>query len=117
MNNKIIFLVFLLLTIPIFTVNAEENDDIQVFGLELEKLLNFISGILSTVLFLFAGIAYKRTRRTRLRYVSAAFLLFAIKSFLISSEMFFGDFSLIDPVASLLDFGILLSFFVGIFRE
>ena len=97
---------------------AENADDLEIFGLELEKLLNLGSGLLATCLFIFTAIAYRRTKRKRLMYVSLAFLLFATKGFLMSTELFFGDWaSWIDPVASFLDFAILFSFFFGVLKK
>lgn len=90
------------------------QDDITVFGLELEKLLNLLSGLLSSALFVLTVIAYRRSGNRRLLFVSLAFLLFAVKGFLTGSELFFDEWPLVDPVASALDFAILLSFFAGI---
>lgn len=106
---------FLLLGLPF--VIAEENTDIFVGNFELEKLLNLGSGILAFILFLLTFFAYKRSSNKRLLYVSVAFLLFSLKGILVSLEMFFGDWSWVDPVASIFDFAILLSFFFGILRK
>jgi len=102
-----------------FTVSAqEENDDLEIFGLEAEKLLNFGSALLAAALFGLTLVAYNRSGRQRLLFVSAAFLLFAFKGFLMSTELFFGDWAAwIDPVASFFDFAILLSFFFGIIKK
>lgn len=120
-NKKSFFFVIIalmLVQISMLVLAQEEGDDLEVFGIEAEELLNLGSGLLATVLFILTLIAYKRTNRKRLLYVSAAFLLFALKGFLMSTELFFGDWSsVIDPIASLLDFAILLSFFFGIIRK
>ena len=102
-----------------FTVSAqEENDDLEIFGLEAEKLLNFGSALLAAALFGLTLVAYNRSGRQRLLFVSAAFLLFAFKGFLMATELFFGDWAAwIDPVASFFDFAILLSFFFGIIKK
>ena len=120
MKNKILF--FIMLAVMLVQLSpfafAENGDDLEIFGLELEKLLNLGSGLLATCLFIFTIIAYRRTKRKRLMYVSLAFLLFAAKGFLMSTELFFGDLvTWIDPVASFLDFAILFSFFFGILRK
>lgn len=120
MKNKILF--FLISVVMLVQLSsyafAENMDDFEIFGLELEKLLNLGSGLLATGLFIFTIMAYRRTKRKRLMYVSLAFLLFAAKGFLMSTELFFGDWSSwIDPVASFLDFAILFSFFFGILRK
>ena len=120
MKSKILFsLIAAVVFIQLSSIAlAEEFEDFAVFGLELEKLLNLGSGILATGLFILIVIAYKRTKRKRLAYVSLAFLLFAVKGFLMSTELFFGDWaSWIDPLASFLDFAILLSFFFGVIKK
>ena len=58
--------------------------------------------------------AYRRTGNKRLLFVSLAFLLFALKGFMLGSEIFLGEWPFVDPVTSFLDFAILLSFFAGI---
>jgi len=116
-----ILLIFILLSLFLlpFSVVAENDDgeDIELFGLELEKLLNLGSGILAIVLFLLTQTAYRRTRNKRLQYVSFAFVLFALKGFLMAHELFFREWSWVDPTASALDFAILLIFFFGIIKQ
>ncbi|MDP3765645.1 MAG: hypothetical protein Q8R04_03965 [Nanoarchaeota archaeon] len=119
MKNRIVFytiLVLLLTTISSF-VFAEEADDLMVAGFELEKLLNFGSGLLATGLFTATLLAYRRIKNKRLIYVSAAFLLFAVKGFLTSHELFFKEWQWVDPIASVLNFAILLSFFFGVIKK
>jgi hypothetical protein len=109
-----LFLFFLFLFSVSFSF-FDIADDIEVFGLELEKLLNLASGVLSAALMTLTIMAYQKTGNKRLLFVSAAFFLFAIKGFMTGSELFFGELpSVVDPVASFLDFAILLSFFAGI---
>ena len=118
MKNKNLFFIsivlFNMLTLPF--VLAEEDEDVEIFGLELEKVLNLGSGILATILFILTLIAYSRTDNKKLIYVSIAFALFAIKGFLTSHELFFSEWSWVDPTASALNFIILLTFFFGIIR-
>ena len=121
MERKGIF-VFLILFLLVFShslpfVSAQEDDDIEVLGLELEKLVVMVNAWLATFLFVFAFIAYRKDGRKRLFYVSLAFLLFAIKSFLISSELFFPEIDWVDPVAVALEFAVLLSFFYGVLKK
>src|SRR3989338_6743551 len=134
----IILLVFLL-QIP-FLALAEEDEDLALFGLEAEKLLALGSGILAAVLCALTFLAYTRTKRERLIFIAVAFLLFFIKSFLFSTELFFEEFSLvdslfsiksflistelfmeelswIDPLSAFLDFAILLIFFYGVLKR
>lgn len=118
MNKLKFFLIAALLLIHLSNgALAAEDDDWQVFGLEVEKLLNLGSGILAVVLFTMTFIAYRRTKHRKLLYVSAAFLLFALKGLLTSHELFMEEFSMVDPLASLLNFGILLAFFLGMVRK
>ncbi len=98
-------------------VIAQEEGDMMLAGFELEKILNLGSGLLAIGLFIITLIAYRRNRNQRLVYVGAAFLLFAIKTLLLSMEIFFGDWSWIDPFTSVLDFAILVSFFLGLLKK
>ena len=119
MKNQIllwIIVCFILLHANSFVL-AKESDDIFVHGFELEKLLNLGSSLLATALLILILFAYKRNRNKRLLYVGAAFLLFAIKGFLISLEIWFGDWPWVDPASSFLYFAILLSFFFGIMKK
>ena len=126
MNKKQFLLIYISLLFTAFfsffvsaeqTVNLEIDDDIQFAGFELEELLNLGSGLLALALFIITAVAYKRTNNKRLIYVSIAFLLFALKGFLISHELFFNEVSWIDPVASALNFAIILCFFLGILKK
>ena len=96
---------------------AEDPGDIQIFGMELEKLLNLSSGILAGALFAITFAAFSRTKRKRLLYVSAAFLLFAVKGFLTAHELFIEELHWVDPVASALNLAILLTFFAGLLNR
>mgnify|MGYP000551332991 CR=1 FL=1 len=116
-NTLFLIVVVLLFLYIVPSALAEEGDDIEVFGLELEKLLNLGSALLAVALLFITSIAYKRTKRSRLKYVCAAFLLFAIKGFLMSAELFFGDWSLVDPITSVLDFAIIIAFFIGMVKR
>ena len=119
MKNKIIFcVIFAVLLMQFsFVALAQEDGDLEFFGLEAEKLLNLGSGLLATALFGLTLIVYKRNKNKRLLYVSAAFLLFAIKGFLQSHELFIEELPWVDPIASFLNFAILLSFFFGVLKK
>jgi hypothetical protein len=114
MKNLVIFLFLMSYSFAFFEV---EDGDINVFGIELEKLLNLFSGQLSTVLLILTILAYQRSGNKRLLYVSTAFFLFAIKGYLTSWELFFEELPLVDPLASLLNFAILLCFFAGLLEK
>ena len=114
--TKIIGLLLMVLLLAT-TVLAEDHEDeglIEAYG---EEVLNLGSGILATVLFALTFIAYRRTNRSRLLYVSLAFLLFAIKGYLSGAELFFGEWLWVDSTTGILDFAILLSFFRGILKK
>jgi purine-cytosine permease-like protein len=101
-----------------FVYAQEINDgDIHVFGLELEKILAMVNAWIALFLFVVAFIAYRRDGRTRLFFVSLAFLLFSIKSFLMSSELFFPEIEWLAPVSIVLEFLVLLSFFYGVLKK
>lgn len=118
MKKTAFFVIIAILVIQLSSfVFAQEGDEFMVFNLEAEKLLNLGSGILALALFIVSLVAYKRTKLKKLVYISTAFGIFAVKSLLISMELFFGDLSWTDPVASILDFGILLAFFAGMLKR
>jgi hypothetical protein len=117
MKFRNVFVILALLVITLAPNVLAEDDDIELFGYELEKLLNFGSGIVATALFVVTVMAYKRNKRSRLLYISAAFLLFAIKGYLGAHELFIDELGWVDPVASFLNFAILLSFFVGVLKR
>ena len=112
------FLILMLLLIPaVLGVDQDEGEDIELYGIELEHLLNIGSGILAILLCYLTFAAYTRTHHQRLKYVSVAFALFAFKGFLIAHELFFEEWSWVDPLASVLDFVILFIFFFGIIKQ
>lgn len=106
------------LSLAAFGLAQEDGaEDLTIWGLEVEKLLNLGGALLSVALFALTAIAFRRTGRRKLAYVSAAFLLFALKGLMLASELLFGDLGWIDPVTSALDLAILLSFFVGVVKK
>ncbi|PIN75851.1 hypothetical protein COV18_01575 [Candidatus Woesearchaeota archaeon CG10_big_fil_rev_8_21_14_0_10_37_12] len=109
--------VFILLFCTPLVTAEEFEDDIEIFGLELEKVFYFGSAIIATVLFIVSLIAHIRTEKLKLLFIWVAFLLFAIKGFLISHELFIAELSFVDPVASILDFIIVLIFLFGMLKK
>ena len=86
----IFFIIMILMLVNLSSIAfAEEDDDLEIFGLELEKLLNLGSGLLAIGLLALTIIAYERNKNTRLLYVSAAFFFFAVKGLLMSTELLF----------------------------
>jgi hypothetical protein len=112
-------LAFFILT-SFFSVQvlASSENDILFHGSELDNYITLLTSLLAITLFIFTFIAYKRTGRTKLIYVAIAFLLFAVKGAIQTSDMFM-NFSInwIDPIATILDFAILLLFFFGIIKK
>lgn len=98
-------------------VFAQESGDLMFIGFEIEKLLNLGSAVLATILFILTIAAYRRHMTKRLKFVSLAFLLFAIRGLITSLEIFGIDWIYVDPISSLLNFAILLSFFYGVLRK
>jgi len=119
MNLKIFSIIMvLLIQLPIFALAQEEEfEDPEVFGLEVEKLLFFVSAHLAAALAIITFIAYNRTKRSKLLFITFAFALFSIKLFLKSSELFIGEIAWVDPVSAFFDFVILLSFFYGVIKR
>lgn len=115
MFTLIAFIFFLF--VPFVIAQESEGGDIELLGLELEKLLYLINGLIALILFVVAFMAYKRDGRKRLLFVSIAFLLLAVKGFLLSSELFIFDIGIIDPIAVILEFLAILSFFFGVLKK
>lgn len=111
-------LALLLLALPISMAAAEGDfEDPEIFGLEVEKLLFFVSAHLALALAVLTLIAYLRTKKSRLIFVTSAFFLFSAKLFLLSLELFIEEIPGIDIVAAFFDFAILLAFFYGVIKK
>ena len=110
----LISLLLISLAPAVFAQDIENSP--ELFGIELELLLGLINSIVSLILFIITFLAFKRDGRDRLLYVSIAFLIFSIKSFLVSLELFV-EIGLIDPIAVILEFVALMSFFIGVFKK
>jgi len=118
-KNKFVlfFVVVLMFSFFLSNVQAQEEDEIKFLGLELENTLFFLNALLSLFLFVVVFVAYKRDGRRRMLYVSFGFLLFAVKNFLVSSELFLDGIAWVDPMAVFLEFIALLSFFYGVLKK
>ena len=114
-QKKLLFLMFI--AILLFQIPFVAADDMEIFGLEAEELLNFGSALLAIALFVVTAIAYKRDKRKRLRYVCAAFLAFALKGLLNSSELFFREWFWVEPAGAFLEFVVLLLFFIAMVKK
>lgn len=99
------------------TLASEEDGDAMLFGLELEKLLGLVNGFLALALFFVTFASFRRENRERLLYVSLAFLMFAARNFLVSSELFVEELPFLGPASTVLDFAVMLAFFYGILKR
>jgi hypothetical protein len=111
-----LFLLSILTPLAIAQIENDEGD-ILIYGLELDKLLAMVNAWLALFLFIILLTAYKRDGRKRLLYVSVAFLLFSIKSFLIASELILPEVEFLDPLAIILEFAAILTFFFGVLKK
>jgi len=112
-----IFLCLIAIALLADITTAQEESEINLFGFELEKVIMLINAWISLFLFFISLIAYKRDGRARLFYVSLAFLIFSVKNFMISSELFFPEVAWFDPAATVLEFAVILSFFYGVLKK
>lgn len=94
-----------------------EAETIIGFGITIDILITIGTSILAVILFIISAIAYKKDNRKRLLFVTGAFFLFAVKGFLIVADEFFPQTGWPEPVAHLLDFGILILFFSGLAKK
>lgn len=94
-----------------------EVDEVTVFGLELEKLVNLFNALLALSLSILTFSAFRRENRSRLAYIALAFLIFSVKNFLISSELFIQEVPAFDPISTMMEFAALLTIFYGILKK
>ncbi len=122
-NKNILFvgiIIFLVLagSFALLDINKLiEEETIIGFGITIDTLITISTSILAVILFVISAIAYKKDKRKRLLFVTGAFFLFAVKGFLIVTDEFFPQTGWPEPVAHLLDFGILLLFFSGLAKK
>jgi hypothetical protein len=112
---------FLIVAFSQMEVSTSENQEGHLIvgpGIEVDNVITFIASIMAMVLFGLTFLSYRRDGRTRFLYVSIAFLLFAIRGWLLTLDIFYPQKAgLVDLIAAMLDFGILLSFFFGILKK
>jgi hypothetical protein len=120
-KGLLVFVIMVLLVLTLFaaiySVQTEDEEELNIFGLEVEKVISLVNGYLALLLFVITYLGYKRSQSKRMLYVSIAFGLFALRSFLAASELFFTESNFIDPFSVALDFIILLTFFYGMVRK
>lgn len=124
MENKNIILVGIIITLVLAGSFAlldknkfDGEEGIIGSGIGIDTLITIATSILAIILFVISAIAYKKDKRTRLLFVTGAFFLFAIKGFLIVADEFSPQTGWPEPVAHLLDFGILILFFSGLVKK
>jgi hydrogenase/urease accessory protein HupE len=96
---------------------AEDEQAIELVGVEVEELLDVVSAVLAIGLFSLTLVAYRRNQNKRLKYVMIAFLLFAIHGFISLFDLFGMEIEILGLLSSLLMFGVLLSFFYGVVKK
>jgi hypothetical protein len=126
-NNQMIFygtLVSLLLASSFMLLRngnkliAQQDVGITLLGIEIEVYISIASSILAIFLFAISALAYRREKRSRMLFVMSAFFLFAVKGLLIAIDEVLPPQGLtIEPIALLLDFGVLLLFFLGLVKK
>ena len=121
-KNKVLFasliFIILLLVSPLSSAHSQsEERDIEIFGIELELVLALANAFIALFLFILAFTAFQRDRRTRILYVSMAFLALSIKNFIVSSELFIPSIPWLDPITIILEFIAILIFFYGTLRK
>ena len=85
MKAKKLFNMFILMLLAFPFVLAQDGfEDPEIFGLEVEKLLFLVSASLALALAILTLIAYLRTKKSRLIFITSAFFLFSVKLFLLS---------------------------------
>lgn len=91
---------------------------ITLFGVPIEVYVSIGSSVLAVLLFVISVLTYKREKRSRMLFVMSAFFLFAVKGLLITIDELLPPQGLtIEPIALMLDFGVLLLFFLGLVKE
>jgi hypothetical protein len=114
----VVFALFIILPMYSMAADVQDNDVMVSPSIELGTVITLLSSIMATALFILTVIAYRRDGHKRLFFVSLAFFLFAVKGFLLSSDIFFpSQNSWVDPIANFLDFAVLLCFFVGLAKK
>lgn len=94
---------------------SERGGSILLFDVDIQVYIAIASSALSIFLFVISVLSYKKERRRPLLSVMIAFFLFAMKGCLIAAdEVIVPEIQLVEPTALLLDFGILVFFFLGL---
>ena len=106
--------------IAVSEVTEETEKEISVSGFGLEEILTIATSMLAIGLFVLTFIAYQRDGRKRLIFVTLAFFLYSLKGILLvlsDLSIFQATAIWIDPTAGILEFAILICFFLGILKK
>lgn len=97
---------------------AQEDMGVTLFGTAIEAYISIGSSVLAIFLFVISTLAYRKEKRSRLLFVMSAFFLFAVKGLLITIDELLPQQGLtVEPIALMLDFGVLLLFFLGLVKK
>ncbi len=97
---------------------TESADASTIQGIDVTNIVLVGSTLLALVLSVISLLAYRRDGRKKLLFVTIAFGLFALKGvLLLVSDWILLRQPYLDVLASLLDFAVLLSFFVGMLKK
>ncbi len=122
-NKNILFagiIIFLVLagSFTLLDINKLIGGEANIgFGISIDTLISIATSIMAAILFVISAVAYKKDKRKRLLFVTGAFFLFAVKGFLIVADELIPQTGWPEPVAHLLDFGILILFFSGLAKK
>lgn len=93
---------------------ADANSTSMLQNLDIVDFIIFCASILAAALGVISFIAYRRDGRARFLLVTAAFSIFALKGvFLIAGDMVIVEQIFLDVIANLLDFAVLICFFLA----
>jgi hypothetical protein len=117
-----IFVLLLLISFMLLTVGngfvEPEEGGFTFFGIAIEVYIATGSSVLAIFLFVISIFAYRKEKRSRLLFVMSAFFLFAVKGLLLAIDELLPPNGLTtEPIALMLDFGVLLLFFLGLVKK
>ena len=107
-----LFTVFLIGSSGIVTADTNSTNPLQ--NLDIVDFIIFCASILAAALGAISFIAYRRDGRIKFLLVTAAFSIFALKGvFLIAGDLVIVEQIFLDVIANLLDFAVLICFFLA----
>lgn len=91
----------------------------MIEGLDIAELLKLGSGLFALILLFISLLAYYRSRQRRLLFVSGAFGLYFVKIIAQHLDLFLPNLetSFLDLLLALIDFVVLLLFFLAIIKS